>query len=32
MLFMASLAAFTISLIDFAREVRSALSELDHHA
>ena len=26
-----SLGAFTISLIDFAREVRIALSEYDHH-
>jgi Protein of unknown function (DUF2721) len=31
-LFMASLAAFTASLIDFAREVRIALSEFDHYA
>ena len=31
-LFMISLGAFTISLIDFAREVRIAVSELDHHA
>jgi len=31
-LFMISLGAFTISLIDFAREVRIALSEFDHHA
>ena len=31
-LFMVSLGAFTISLIDFAREVRIALSEFDHHA
>ena len=30
--FMISLGAFTVSLIDFAREVRIALSELDHHA
>jgi hypothetical protein len=29
--FMISLGAFTISLIDFAREVRIALSEYDHH-
>lgn len=29
--FMISLGAFTISLIDFAREVRIALSEFDHH-
>ncbi len=31
-LFMISLGAFTFSLIDFAREVRIAVSELDHHA
>jgi hypothetical protein len=31
-LFIASLAAFTASLVDFAREVRIALSEFDHHA
>src|SRR6267143_2600045 len=31
-LFIASLAAFTVSLVDFAREVRIALSEFDHHA
>ena len=31
-LFTASLAAFTVSLIEFAREVRIALSEFDHHA
>jgi hypothetical protein len=31
-LFMTSLGAFTFSLIDFAREVRIAVSELDHHA
>jgi O-antigen/teichoic acid export membrane protein len=30
-LFMISLGAFTISLIDFAREVRDAVSEFDHH-
>ena len=30
--FMISLSAFTISLIEFAREVRIALSEYDHHA
>jgi hypothetical protein len=30
--FLISLGAFTISLIDFAREVRIALSEFDHHA
>ena len=31
-LFMVSLAAFTVSLVDFAREVRIALSEFDHYA
>ena len=31
LLFMISLGAFTISLVDFAREVRIALSEYDHH-
>jgi hypothetical protein len=31
-LFVASLAAFTTSLVDFAREVRIALNEFDHHA
>jgi hypothetical protein len=31
-LFMVSLGAFTMSLIDFAREVRIALSEFDHYA
>ena len=31
-LFMISLGAFTVSLIDFAREVRIALSEFDHYA
>jgi hypothetical protein len=31
-LFMTSLGAFTVSLIDFAREVRIAVSELDCHA
>ena len=31
-LFVASLAAFTASLIDFVREVRIALNEFDHHA
>jgi hypothetical protein len=31
-LFMVSLGAFAISLIDFAREVRIALSEFDHYA
>src|SRR5258708_30326116 len=30
-LFMVSLGAFTIALIDFAREVRIALSEFDHY-
>ena len=30
-LFVISLVAFTISLIDFAREVRIALSKLNHH-
>jgi|SRR5215468_1193719 len=30
--FLISLGAFTISLVDFAREVRIALSEYDHHA
>jgi hypothetical protein len=30
-LFMISLSAFTISLIDFAREVRIAVSEFDHY-
>jgi len=30
--FLISLGAFTISLIDFAREVRIALSEFDHYA
>ena len=30
--FMISLGAFTISLVDFAREVRIALSEFDHYA
>jgi hypothetical protein len=29
-LFMVSLGAFTVSLVDFAREVRIALSEFDH--
>jgi hypothetical protein len=29
---MLSLAAFVVSLVDFAREVRIALSELDHYA
>lgn len=32
LLFMVALAAFTVSLVDFAREVRIALSEFDHHA
>ena len=31
-LFIISLGAFVVSLIDFAREVRIALSEFDHHA
>src|SRR5436190_16498779 len=31
-LFMISLGAFTISLVDFAREIRIALSEFDHYA
>ncbi len=30
-LFMIALGAFSVSLIDFAREVRIALSEFDHH-
>ena len=30
--FLASLGALTVSLVDFAREVRIALSEYDHHA
>jgi Protein of unknown function (DUF2721) len=30
--FLISLGAFTVSLIDFAREVRIALSEYDHYA
>ena len=30
--FLISLGAFTISLVDFAREVRIALSEYDHYA
>jgi hypothetical protein len=30
--FVISLGAFTISLVEFAREVRIALSEFDHHA
>jgi hypothetical protein len=29
--FMVALTAFTVSLVDFAREVRIALSEYDHH-
>jgi hypothetical protein len=29
---MISLGAFTISLVEFAREIRIALSEYDHHA
>jgi hypothetical protein len=31
-LFTVSLGAFTVSLVDFAREVRIALSEFDHYA
>jgi len=31
-LFMIALGAFAISLVDFAREVRIALSEFDHYA
>ena len=31
LLFIVSVAAFTVSLVDFAREVRIALSEFDHH-
>ena len=31
-LFIAALGAFTVSLVDFAREVRIALSEFDHYA
>jgi hypothetical protein len=31
-LFIVSLGAFTVSLVDFAREVRIALSEFDHYA
>lgn len=31
-LFVVSLGAFTVSLVDFAREVRIALSEFDHYA
>lgn len=30
-LFIISLGAFTIALVDFAREVRIALSEYDHY-
>jgi hypothetical protein len=30
-LFLVSLAAFTVALVDFAREVRIALSEFDHY-
>ncbi|MEH2491722.1 DUF2721 domain-containing protein [Bradyrhizobium sp. AZCC 2230] len=30
-LFIVSVAAFTVSLVDFAREVRIALSEFDHY-
>jgi hypothetical protein len=32
LLFIVALAAFTVSLVDFAREVRIALSEFDHYA
>ncbi len=31
-LFMIALGAFAVSLVDFAREVRIALSEFDHYA
>ena len=31
-LFIISLGAFVVSLVDFAREVRIAMSEFDHHA
>jgi hypothetical protein len=31
-LFMVALGAFTVALVDFAREVRIALSEFDHYA
>lgn len=31
-LFMVALAAFGVALVDFAREVRIALGELDHFA
>lgn len=31
-LFLVSLGAFTVALVDFAREVRIALSEFDHYA
>jgi hypothetical protein len=31
-LFMVALSAFTVSLVDFAREVRIALNEFDHYA
>jgi hypothetical protein len=30
-LFMIALGAFTVSLVDFAREVRIAVNEFDHH-
>jgi DMSO reductase anchor subunit len=30
-LFIVSVIAFIVSLVDFAREVRIALSEFDHH-
>jgi hypothetical protein len=29
---MVALGAFTVALVDFAREVRIALSDFDHHA
>ena len=32
LLFIISLVAFAASLIDFAREVRIALNEFDHHS
>ena len=32
LLFIAALCAFTASLVDFAREIRIALHEADHHA
>jgi hypothetical protein len=30
--FLISLGAFTVSLVDFAREIRIAVSEYDHYA